>query len=227
MKFGDVPSPPSLHIWNNDVEFVDKFTYLGSIITNTGDLQPDINRRIGLATGIMRSLRQPLWRHSSISLETKLRVYQASVLSVLLYSCECWPISTSLCSRLRAFDMQAQRTITNTKWFEYKTNIEVRTLTNRQPIQRYIAQGRLSWFGHLLRSPLNHPALAIYTLNPKAAGWSILRGAPRTRWSDVLGKDLQQLGTTLMEASNIALDPSRWRSTIVARAVSTPSWQEH
>ena len=65
----------------------------------------------------MRSLRQPLWRHSSISLETKLRVYQASVLSVLLYGSECWPISTSLCSRLSAFDMQAQRTITNTKWF--------------------------------------------------------------------------------------------------------------
>ena len=107
---------------------------------------------------------------------------------------------------------------------EYKTNIEVRTLTNRQPIQRYIAQGRLRWFGHLLRSPLNHPA--IYTFNPRAAGWSRLRGAPRTRWSDVLGKDLKQLGTTLMEASNIALVSSRWRSTIVARAVSTPSWQE-
>ena len=226
MKFGDVPSPPSLHICNNDVEFVDKFTYLGSIITNTGDLQPDINRRIGLATGVMRSLRQPLWRHSSISLETKLRVYQASVLSVLLYGSECWPISTSLCSRLSAFDMQAQRTITNTKWFEYKTNIEVRTLTNRQPIQRYIAQGRLRWFGHLLRSPLNHPALAIYTFNPKAARWSRPRVAPRMRWSDVLGKYLQQLGTTLMEASNIALDCSRWRSTIVALAVSMPSWQE-
>ena len=123
--------------------------------------------------------------------------------------------------------MQAQRTITNTKWFEYKTNIEVRTLTNRQPIQRYIAQGRLRWLGHLLRSPPNHPALAIYTFNPRAAGWSRQRGAPRTRWSDVLGKDLKQLGTTLMEASNIALDRSRWRSTIVARAVSTtPSWQE-
>ena len=162
--------------------------------------------------------------HSSISLETKHRVYQASVLSVLLYDSECWPISTSRCSRLSAFDMQAQRTITNTKWFEYKTNIEVRTLTNRQPIQRYIAQGRPRWFDHLLRSPLNHHTLAIYTFNPKAVGWSRPRGAPRTRWSDVLGKDLQQLGTTLMEASNIALNRSRWRSTIVARAVSTPSF---
>ena len=75
-------------------------------------------------------------------------------------------------------------------------------------------------------TPPNNPALAIYTFNPRSAGWSRPRGAPRTRWSDVLGKDLKQLGTTLMEASNIALDRSRWRSTIVARAVSTPSWQE-
>ena len=65
-----------------------------------------------------------------------------------------------------------------------------------------------------------------YTFNPRAAGRSRPCGAPRTRWSDVLGKDLKQLGTTLTEASNIALDRTRWRSTIVARAVSTPSCQE-
>ena len=151
---------------NNDVEVIYKCTYLGSIITNTGDLQPDINRRIGLAAGVMRSSRQPLWCHSSISLETKLRVYQASELSV--HGSECWPISTSLCSKLSAFGMQAQRTITNTNWFEYKTNIEVRSVTKRQPIQRYIALGRLRWFDHLLRSTLNHPAHAIYNFNPRA-----------------------------------------------------------
>ena len=111
--------------------------------------------------------------------------------------------------------MQAQR-------FEYKTNMEDRTITNHQPIQRYVAQGRLRWVGHLLRSPLNHPAHAIYAFNPRAAGWSRPRGAPRTLWSDVLSKDLKQLGTTLTEASYIALDRTRWRSTIVARAVSTP-----
>ena len=66
--------------------------------------------------------------------------------------------------------MPAQQTITNTKWFEYKTNMEVRTLTNCQKLQRYIAQGRLRWFGNLLLSRLNHTAHAIYTFNPRAAG---------------------------------------------------------
>ena len=100
--------------------------------------------------------------------------------------------------------------------------MEVLTITNRKPIQRYIAQGRLRWFGHLLRSPLNHPTHAIYTFNPRAAGWSRPRGAPCTRWSDVISKDLIQLGTTLTKASNIALDRTCWRSTIVARASLRP-----
>ena len=65
------------------------------------------------------------------------------------------------------------------------------TSFGRQQIQRCIAQGRLRWFVHPLRSPLNHPARAIYTFNPTAAGWSRPRGAPRTRWSDVLSKDLK------------------------------------
>ena len=45
-------------------------------------------------------------------------------------------------------------------------------------------------------------------------------------WGDVLGKDLKQLGTTLTEAPNIAINRTHWRTTIVARVVSTPSWQE-
>ena len=59
---------------------------------------------------------------------------------------------------------------------------------HKPPTATKIAQGRLRWFGHLLRSPLNHPAHAIYTFNPRGAGWSRPRGAPRTQWSDVLGK---------------------------------------
>ena len=50
----------------------------------------------------------------------------------------------------------------------------------------------------------NHPAHAIYTLNPSAESRPL--GAPRTRWCDVLAKylKLKQLGTKLLDAYNIA-----------------------
>ena len=143
-----------------------------------------------------------------------------------LYGSECWPISTSLCSRLSAFDIQAQRTITNTKWFDYKTNIEARALTKDNRFNAILP--KVAYAGLAIYSDL-HSAILPTPSTPPTLG---LRDGqdpvepPRTRWGDVLAKDLKQLGTTLAEASNIAIDRTRWRSTIVVRAVSTPSWQE-
>ena len=69
--------------------------------------------------------------------------------------------------------------------------------------QYYLQQFKT--FDHLLRSPPNHPAHAIYNFNPSAEEWSIglPHGAPRTRSGDVLAKHPKQLRTTLLEASNI------------------------
>ena len=104
------------------------------------------------------------------------------------------PISTSLDIMLSAFDMQAQRTNTNTKRFDPKTNMDdVRSHTKRQLIQRTI--GRLCLFGNLFQSPSIHPANVINTLNPSV--WRVeTRGATRTRWGDVLAS-LQKAGDNI------------------------------
>ena len=206
MKFGNAPSPPSLHICNNAVTFVGKFTYMGSIITNTGDLQPPhwTGHEIAEATTLASFLHEH-WNQAP----------RVSGFGTLCPPLQLWVLANfhqPVCSRLSAFDMQAQRAITNSKWFDYKTNMEVWSLTKCQPIQRYIAQGRLCWFGHLHIQP---------------EGW----GMVKTTWSPshAIGRrprqrpaHLKQLGTTLLDASNI--DHSRWRSNIVARAACMPSW---
>ena len=104
-----------------------------------------------------------------------LNKFNSIQLSVLLYGSKCWPISTSLCSRLSMFDMQAQWT--NVKWFDCKTNIEVRSLTKRQPIQRYIAQRHLRWFWP--STPVSTPSCCTCHLHLQPEGWSRPLGAPQ------------------------------------------------
>ena len=53
-----------------------------------------------------------------------------------------------------------------------------------------------------------------------------LRAEGRSRLRHRHNKHLKHLGITLLEASNIAIDRSRWRLNIVACAAYTPSWQE-
>ena len=185
MHVGDGPDPPPLTFNNISVKFVSTFIYLGSKISKTGDLKPEIDRRRALAAGVMQSLWRPLWRHRSISQRTKRRIYNTSVLTVLLFGSETWPLNT-LAARLDGFNSRVLRTIEGIHWSQHISNDEVRRRTQQPLASRLAAQRRIRWFGHVQRLPPEHPTRAILDFNPQMAGWRRPRGAPRTRWLDVV-----------------------------------------
>ncbi|VDO65333.1 unnamed protein product [Schistosoma margrebowiei] len=81
-----VTSTPELVIGSEVVECVDRFTYLGSLISPCGLVCDEISARIQKARLAFANLRH-LWRRRDIRLSTKGRVYCAAVRSVLLYGC--------------------------------------------------------------------------------------------------------------------------------------------
>ena len=60
--------------------------------------------------GIASSL-STVWESRAISLKTKVRVYEALVLSVLLYNSETWNMKGTDETRLRVFEMSVLRRI--------------------------------------------------------------------------------------------------------------------
>ena len=74
------------------VDVVDSFIYLGSSVDASGGNDSDIRRRIELARTSMKSLDRGIWR-SSISLVTKLRLYNVYILPELLYSSDTWSVT--------------------------------------------------------------------------------------------------------------------------------------
>jgi len=69
---------------------VDKFCYLGSYLANTIAVDSDINSRLAKAGDAFGKLQRRLWSEHSVSLPIMIAVYQAVVLSTLLYGCESW-----------------------------------------------------------------------------------------------------------------------------------------
>ena len=101
-RWQDVQAAPQLqgaHIWGVGLikPIVYSFTlgwgfssvreaiYLGGMLNCDGRVASELSRRIGEATGILDKLKK-LWSHSSIGLARKLKIYDACVLSKLLYS---------------------------------------------------------------------------------------------------------------------------------------------
>ena len=82
--------PPSITIDNATLKNVSQFKYLGSTISNTGNVDDEVNCRISKASQAFGRLWTRVWREHGISLNTKLSVYRAVVLPSLLYGCETW-----------------------------------------------------------------------------------------------------------------------------------------
>jgi len=85
------PPSQSVSVDGHPVEVIDKFVYLGSTVDSTGYSNPDILRRIGLASSVMGQLDR-VWRQNRLSLATKLRIYTTCVLAVGLHDAETWTL---------------------------------------------------------------------------------------------------------------------------------------
>jgi len=88
-KRGAGDSPSTILIDGVPVEGVEEFVYLGSKHSSNGYCRPDVLRRIGLACSVMNSL-QRVWKCSCLRINTEVHLYQALVMSVLLYAAETW-----------------------------------------------------------------------------------------------------------------------------------------
>ena len=88
----DISSAPNISIGDYTLEVADEFVYLGSTISSNLSLDTELNARIGKASTAMARLATRVWNNSMLTTNTKMKVYQACVLSTLLYSSETWTL---------------------------------------------------------------------------------------------------------------------------------------
>ena len=111
----DVSNAPSIKIGDHTLNIVEKFTYLGSTIASNLSLDPELTSRIGKATTSMARLTKRVWENNMLTINTKMQVYQAVVLSTLLYDSEAWTLYSQE-RRLSAFHLRCLRRLLNITW---------------------------------------------------------------------------------------------------------------
>ena len=84
----DAEIPPSIYIDGSNLSVVDNFKYLGSTISSNLSLDVEINAHIGKAATVMAKLNKRIWQNINLTMNTRLNIYQACVISILLYGSE-------------------------------------------------------------------------------------------------------------------------------------------
>ncbi|CAH1266663.1 Hypp3484 [Branchiostoma lanceolatum] len=149
------PSPDTSNVCLRDqaLETVESFPYLGSYLSNDCTAQKDIENRIRAAHAAFGRLSKRVFLNHDLNLHTKIMVFQAIVLSTLLYGSEVWVLYRSDIKKLERFQQQKLRAILKVKWQDLVTNETVLLGANLPSIETTMARHRLRWAGHVRRMP--------------------------------------------------------------------------
>jgi len=132
-----------------NLEVVDKFCYLGDMLSVDGDADAAVEARIGIGWNKFRHL-VPLLTNRDISLIRRGRLYSTCVRSSMLHGCETWPVRKENEVALQRAEMRMVRWVCNVK---VKDRVSSKELTERLGIDDIILilqQNRLQWYGHVL-----------------------------------------------------------------------------
>ncbi|MGX9987587.1 reverse transcriptase domain-containing protein [Soonwooa purpurea] len=141
----------TLQVGNTRIKQVQKFKYLGSVLTEDGKCDAEIKTRIGLARNAFQKLSKIL-KDRKVSRTTKKRVLNCYVIPVLLYGSESWTISSRMRRRLEATEMWFYRRMLRISWTQHVSNYEVlRRMQTKRRLMLDIRKRQLKFLGHVMR----------------------------------------------------------------------------
>lgn len=78
-------SKASLRVRNSEAKEVDRFTYLGAIVTKDDGGTADIRKRIAMTSASFRRLDDNIWKALDIGWNTKISLFKSLVLSIFVW----------------------------------------------------------------------------------------------------------------------------------------------
>ena len=194
---------------------------LGSLLCSTAD----ITRRITLAHAAFQTYSKLWLQGPKIPLKRKLLVYDAQVVSVLLYNCSSWSAPKTVMTKLDTCHRKHLRRICNIYWpTGVISNRELYRRCGVIPITERVRKARWTLFGHILRMDDNSPAsLALRYAVTSSDFLKGRRGRPRSNLFSFLVKDLKEHSLQLRNCDDLlnikilASDRVVWRNMLIFR----------
>ena len=164
--------------------------------------------RIAKATATLKAMDK-IWRSKAIKMETKMKVIQTCIFSVVLYGCESWVVTNDIEQKILAFEIKCYRKILRIDWTQKVTNMELYTRIGlKENIMQKLIRRKLGVFGHICRMKDDRK---IKTLMFGRMEETNRRWRPQREWlEDVIGWGR----TSLQELRHTAMVRERWRNLV-------------
>jgi hypothetical protein len=171
---------------NFGVNFSSSILYLGVTFDNTCRFSGHSERRLKLGQEAFSRMKG-LWKCTNLTLSTKVKLWQATVVNIMWYGVELVPALKNLLARYSSVYHKQLRIIIGEFYCpgqRLMTNAEVRRKANVQHPCSKIIQRQWRWFGHLHRSA----SIAKTAASTPEIGKKKTAGRPIDTWLSCLKK---------------------------------------
>ena len=197
------------------IPVVDRFCYLGTILSRDCKDMFDITARITKASNAFGSLRKSIFTNKSISISVKSAVYECLILPILLYGAEAWCITEELFRMLSNFHNRCVRSICNVSMRDvFEKRLSTQCLLDRiglKSIRAYCTKRQLRWAGHVARmgfERLPRKVLSSWVPSKRPIG------APEFTYGRSLYKGLRENGIDKVDWYVYAMNRGEWKQLI-------------
>ena len=188
------------------LELVDKFCYLGDMLSVDGDADAAVEARIRISWNKFRQL-VPLLTNKDVSLIMTGRLYSSCVRSSMLHRSETWPVRKENVVALQRAEMRMVRWMCGVKLKDRLPSKELRETLGIDDIALVLQQNRLRWYRHVLRKEDDDwvkKCMEHEVEGPRP------RGRPKRTWREVVREDCQARKMNKQDA----MDRCKWRKMI-------------
>ena len=153
-----------------------------------------------------------MWSQRGLKKSTQLEVYNACVLTCLLYSCETWVVYRRHLKQLERFHQRCPRSILGIHWTAHTPDTEALEKANTISIEARIHRHRLRWVGHVIR--LDDDRIPKQLLYGELSVGSRPQHKPKKRFKDCVKDSLALCKIDDPDWEMVACDRNRWRKMV-------------
>ncbi|TWW67234.1 hypothetical protein D4764_02G0002750 [Takifugu flavidus] len=191
---------------------VEEFKYLGVLFTSEGRMEREIDRRIGAASAVMRTLHRSVVVKRELSRKAKLSIYRSIFVPTLTYGHELWVMTERTRSRVQAAEMSFLRRVAGLSLRDGVRSSAIREELGVESLLLRVERSQMGWLGHLVRMPPGRLPGEVFRACPSGRRPP---GRPRTRWRDYVSRlAWERLGIPPDELEEVAGEREVWASLL-------------
>lgn len=177
--------------------------------SNDGRQDGEIDRRIGAASGVIRSFYHTIVTKAKLSNKTKVTIFKSVYRLTLIHGHEHWVRTEKLRSRIQAAEMRFLRRICSLIFRDKIRSTYIRESLHIELFLQHIERSQLRWLGHVMRMP--HNRLSYQISEAELIGKRSIE-RPQTTWRKYMKKlSRERLNLQWPEVQHAIADRLPWK----------------